>query len=229
MPCGGFRERRRPPAASGTIPACPIAALLSYFRSVKIYTKTGDTGETGLLGGSRVSKADLRIEAYGTLDELNAVLGLLAQYVPADEVEGLRRIQWALFTIGSHLAAGRTEKSLPLPVLEAGEVRWLEQDIDRRQAIVPPMRHFILPGSCLPEAYAHLARTVCRRAERRLVALHAAEPVEALFIEYLNRLSDWLFVLGRHLSHRAGAEEIPWKPEKVISPPQSPAPSSPSE
>lgn len=188
---------------------------------MKIYTKTGDTGETGLLGGGRVSKADLRIEAYGTLDELNAVLGLLAQYVPAEEVEALRRIQWALFTIGSHLAAGRSEKPLSLPVLDASEVRWLEEDIDRRQTIVPPMRHFILPGSCLPEAYAHLARTVCRRAERRLVALHATEAVDPRFIAYLNRLSDWLFVLGRHLSYRVGAEEIPWKPEKIPSPPSS--------
>lgn len=188
---------------------------------MKIYTKTGDKGETGLLGGGRVSKADLRIEAYGTLDELNAVLGVLAQYVPAEDVEPIRRIQWTLFTIGSHLAAGRSEKPLPLPILEPEEVRWLENDIDRREAEIPPMRHFILPGSCQSEAYAHLARTVCRRAERRLVALHAQEAVNPLFIEYLNRLSDWLFVLGRHLSHRAGAEEIPWKPEKSRSAPST--------
>ncbi|MCX8112861.1 MAG: cob(I)yrinic acid a,c-diamide adenosyltransferase [Bacteroidia bacterium] len=184
---------------------------------MKIYTKTGDKGDTGLLGGQRVSKADPRIEAYGTLDELNAVLGILAQYVPPEDKEALRRIQWALFTIGSHLAAGRSEKPIPLPTLESEEVRWLENDIDHRQAVIPPMRHFILPGSCMPEAYAHLARTVCRRAERRLVALHLAEPVNPLFIEFLNRLSDWLFVLGRHMSYLNQAEEIPWKPEKVRS------------
>ncbi|MCX7606581.1 MAG: cob(I)yrinic acid a,c-diamide adenosyltransferase [Bacteroidia bacterium] len=181
---------------------------------MKIYTRTGDKGETGLLGGCRVSKADPRIEAYGTLDELNAVLGLLVQEVPEEDREALRRIQAALFVIGSHLAAGRSEKPLPLPQLESGAVRWLEEDIDRRQAEIPPMRYFILPGSCRAEAVAHLARTVCRRAERRLVALYAEEPGEPLFVEYLNRLSDWLFILGRHLTYRLGAEEIPWQPEK---------------
>ncbi|MEN3041392.1 MAG: cob(I)yrinic acid a,c-diamide adenosyltransferase [Bacteroidia bacterium] len=189
---------------------------------MKIYTKTGDKGETGLLGGGRVSKSDIRIEAYGTLDELNAVVGVLCQKVAPPEQEALRRIQWALFTIGSHLAAGRSEKPLPLPILDAEEIRWLETDIDQRQSEIPPMRHFILPGSCEAEAYAHLARTVCRRAERRVVALNAQEPVNPLFIEYLNRLSDWFFVLGRHLTHRLGAREIPWTPEKVRqSPSQS--------
>ncbi|MCS6896149.1 MAG: cob(I)yrinic acid a,c-diamide adenosyltransferase [Bacteroidia bacterium] len=182
---------------------------------MKIYTKTGDKGETGLLGGDRVSKADIRIEAYGTLDELNAVIGLLCQKVSPQDRDSLRRIQWGLFTIGSHLAAGRSDKPLPLPILEAEEVRWLEDDIDRRQSEIPPMRHFILPGSCEVEAYTHLARTVCRRAERRLVALNAQEPINPLFIEYLNRLSDWFFVLGRHITYLLGAQEIPWIPEKV--------------
>ncbi|GIV25397.1 MAG: ATP--cob(I)alamin adenosyltransferase [Bacteroidia bacterium] len=181
---------------------------------MKIYTRTGDQGETGLLGGGRVSKADLRIEAYGTLDELNAVLGLLAQEVSPQDEPAIRRIQTQLFVMGSHLAAGRTDKPVPLPPFSEEEISWLEADIDRRQAEVPPMRYFILPGSCRAEAYAHLARTVCRRAERRLVALHAQEPVPSLFLSYLNRLSDWLFVLGRHLSHRLGATEIPWQPEK---------------
>lgn len=181
---------------------------------MKIYTRTGDAGQTGLLGGQRVPKSDPRIEAYGTLDELNAVLGLLAQEVGPEDQAWLRRVQWQLFTMGSHLAAGRTEKPIPLPQLEAEEITALEQDIDRRQAEVPPMRFFILPGSCRPEAWAHLARTVCRRAERRLVALHSQEPVPDLFLQYLNRLSDWLFVLGRHLTYQAGATEIPWQPEK---------------
>lgn len=181
---------------------------------MKIYTRTGDEGQTGLLGGGRVSKADLRIEAYGTLDELNAVLGLLVQEVPVEDQEWLRRIQTHLFTIGSHLAAGRTEKPLPLPTLPESEIQALESDIDRRQAEIPPMRYFILPGSCRPEAWTHLARTICRRAERRVVALSEAEPVSPLFLRYLNRLSDWLFILGRHLSYRLQAEEIPWKPDK---------------
>lgn len=192
---------------------------------MKIYTRTGDKGETSLLGGGRVSKSDLRIEAYGTLDELNAWLGMLAQQVETEDQAAIRRIQWALFTIGSHLAAGRTEKPLPLPTLSAEEVRWLEEDIDARQAEIPPMRYFILPGSCLPEAYAHVCRTVCRRAERRLVALYASEPGDPLFLEYLNRLSDWLFVLGRHLSHRLGATEIPWTPEKTKTMPTRQEPS----
>jgi len=182
---------------------------------VKIYTRTGDAGETGLLGGGRVSKADLRIEAYGTLDELNAVLGMLAQEVGEEDRALLRRIQAQLFTMGSHLAAGRSEKPIPLPPFSEAEVAWLEGDIDRRQAQVPPMRYFILPGSCRAEAWAHIARTVCRRAERRLVALHAVEPLPLPFLKYLNRLSDWLFVLGRHLTHQAGAQEIPWQPEKT--------------
>ncbi|MCS7152789.1 MAG: cob(I)yrinic acid a,c-diamide adenosyltransferase [Bacteroidia bacterium] len=181
---------------------------------MKIYTRSGDKGETGLLGGGRVSKADLRIEAYGSLDELNASLGVLAQYVSSEDIDSIRRVQSALFVIGSHLAAGRSEKPVPLPELEAEEITWLEKDIDRRQEEVSPMRHFILPGSCIAEAYAHLARTICRRAERRLVALHEVEPLNPLFLQYLNRLSDWLFILGRHLSHRLGAEEIPWVPRK---------------
>lgn len=187
---------------------------ISEICRVKIYTRTGDQGETGLLGGGRVSKADPRIEAYGTLDELNAVLGMLAQEVPQEDQPALRRIQNQLFVIGSHLAAGRSEKAVPLPPFQEEEISWLEADIDRRQAEVPPMRYFILPGSCRPEAWAHIARTVCRRAERRLVACHVHEPVPEAFLRYLNRLSDWLFVLGRHLSQRLAAEEIPWKPEK---------------
>lgn len=181
---------------------------------MKIYTRTGDEGKTGLLGGGRVSKSDPRIEAYGTLDELNAVLGLLIQEVPTEEVAPLRHIQAQLFTLGSHLAAGRSEKPIPLPAFSEEEVAWLEADIDRREAVLPPMRNFILPGSCRAEAWAQLARTVCRRAERRLVALAAVEPVPPAFLKYLNRLSDWLFILGRYLTHAAGAQEIPWRPEK---------------
>ncbi|MCS7296827.1 MAG: cob(I)yrinic acid a,c-diamide adenosyltransferase [Bacteroidia bacterium] len=190
---------------------------------MKIYTKTGDKGETGLLGGGRVSKADPRIEAYGTIDELNAMIGLLAQYVPAEEKDSLRRIQSSLFTIGSHLAAGRAEKPVPLPILEPSEIEWLENDIDRRTGEIPPLRHFILPGSCEPEAYAQVARTICRRAERRLVALYLSEPGETIFLQYLNRLSDWLFIFGRYLSWRLGVEEIPWKPAKVRQDPSQTA------
>ncbi|MEN2993292.1 MAG: cob(I)yrinic acid a,c-diamide adenosyltransferase [Bacteroidia bacterium] len=181
---------------------------------MRIYTRTGDKGETGLLGGGRVSKADPRIEAYGTLDELNAVLGLLVQEVPEEDKPFLRRIQSQLFTIGSHLAAGKSPKPVPLPPFSAEEITALEADIDRRQAMIPPMRAFILPGSSRPEALAHLARTVCRRAERRLVQLYQQEEGNPLFLQYLNRLSDWLFILARYLTHHLGAVEIPWQPEK---------------
>ncbi|MCS7189434.1 MAG: cob(I)yrinic acid a,c-diamide adenosyltransferase [Bacteroidia bacterium] len=181
---------------------------------MKIYTRTGDKGETSLLGGVRVSKADARIEAYGTIDELNATLGMLAQVVDVEDRQWIRRIQSQLFTIGSHLAAGRSEIPIPLPTFSDSETKALEADIDRRQAEIPPMRNFILPGSCIPEAWAHIARTICRRAERHLVRLHAIEPVSPIFLEYLNRLSDWLFVLGRHITYKVAAEEIPWKAAK---------------
>ncbi len=180
---------------------------------MRLYTRKGDEGETGLLGAERISKADPRIEAYGTLDELNAFLGLLAVEAPAEVAALLRTIQSALFTMGSHLAT-KTDKSIPLPPFPEDVVAQLEASIDAMLAQVPPMRYFILPGSCRAEALAQVARTVCRRAERRLVALHQAEPVPPVFLAFLNRLSDWLFAYGRYLSHLAGVEEIPWKPDK---------------
>jgi len=181
---------------------------------MKLYTRGGDAGQTGLLGPGRVSKADPRIEAYGSLDELNAYIGLLAVEAPEAYQPLLRQIQNWLFTMGAHLAAGRTEKSVPLPVFPEESVSILERSIDEMMAQVPPMRYFVLPGSCLREAHAQVARTVCRRAERRLVALHEEEPVPSLFLAFLNRLSDWLFAYARYLTHTSGAEEIPWKPEK---------------
>ncbi len=181
---------------------------------MKLYTRGGDAGQTSLLGPGRVSKSDPRIEAYGTLDELNAYIGLLAVEAPEPYQPFLRQIQNWLFTLGSHLAAGRTEKSIPLPAFPEESLSILERSIDEMVAQVPPMRYFILPGSCVAEAHAQVARTVCRRAERRLVALHEAEPVPPLFLAFLNRLSDWLFAYARYLTHTLGAEEIPWKPEK---------------
>ncbi len=181
---------------------------------MKLYTRRGDAGQTSLLGPDRVSKADLRVEAYGSLDELNAHIGLLALEAPASHQPLLRKIQEWLFTLGSHLAAGRTEKPVPLPPFPEESIQILEHSIDEMVAAVPPMRYFILPGSCIAEAHVQIARTVCRRAERRLVALHEVEPVAPLFLAFLNRLSDWLFAYGRYLTHSLSAEEIPWKPEK---------------
>lgn len=181
---------------------------------MKLYTRGGDAGETSLLGPGRVSKADLRVEAYGSLDELNAYIGLIALEAPESHQPLLRKVQEWLFTLGSHLAAGRTEKSVPLPAFPEDSITTLERSIDEMMEFVPPMRYFILPGSCLSEAHVQITRTVCRRAERRVVALHEAEPVPAIFLAFLNRLSDWLFAYGRYLTHQLGVAEIPWRPEK---------------
>ena len=187
-----------------------------FYRNLgmKIYTKTGDAGTTSLLGGSRVSKADLRIETYGTVDELNSHLGLLRSEATEEGTkELLMFIQDRLFTMGSHLAL-ESGKSFNLPELEEGDVERLEKAMDAMNEMVPPMRHFILPGSNSGEAKAHIARCVCRRAERLLVALNESEPMPAILQIFLNRLSDYLFVYSRYLTHQKGLEETPWIPKK---------------
>ena len=179
---------------------------------MKIYTKTGDKGTTSLFGGTRVSKHNLRIEAYGTVDELNAVLGLLAdQEANAHRAEELRGIQSYLFTIGSHLAAAPGKKKLDyLPALTPDAVTELEKSIDGMDSKLEPLKYFILPGGHQAISYSHLARTVCRRAERRCTALHDLEPIDDHIIVYLNRLSDYLFTLGRMLARELEVKEIPW-------------------
>ncbi len=179
---------------------------------MKIYTKRGDKGETSLLGGTRLSKAALRIEAYGTVDELNSVLAFLYPY--AEELEFLpflQEIQSTLFTIGAYLAADPQRCRMQLPELSEEEVKKLEDSIDAMEAVLKPLRHFILPGGHPANAYAHLARCVCRRAERRCVALNEKEPIHPVIIPYLNRLSDWLFVLARYFAHHYGCEEPIWR------------------
>lgn len=179
---------------------------------MKIYTKTGDAGSTALFGGKRVSKADLRIEAYGTIDEVNAWLGLVrAQQVNDSRGEFLIAIQNNLFVIGSMLAAEPGNTRIKIPVLSPSSVTDLEEAIDRMDSILPPLRNFVLPGGNQSVSYCHLARTVSRRAERCIVALHREEPVDALVLTYLNRLSDYLFVLARIMAHELGVEETPWK------------------
>lgn len=178
---------------------------------MKIYTKTGDKGTTALFGGTRVSKHNLRIEAYGTVDELNAVLGLLAdQEANARRVDELRGIQSYLFTIGSHLAAAPGKKLDYLPALSASAVSDLEKSIDQMDSELEPLKYFILPGGHQAVSFSHLARTVCRRAERRCTALHDLEPIDEHIIIYLNRLSDYLFTLGRMLARELDVKEIPW-------------------
>jgi cob(I)alamin adenosyltransferase len=180
---------------------------------VKVYTRRGDGGETDLFGGARVDKDALRVEAYGAVDELNATLGPAAAASPhADVVELVQTIQSALFDLGAYLAtpdAARREKSgVPLP--GAGEIAELEARIDAFEQELEPLRRFVLPGGTPAAAAFHVARTVCRRAERRVVSLARAEEIDAVAVGYLNRLSDLLFVIARLENRRAGVPDVPW-------------------
>ena len=180
----------------------------------RIYTRTGDAGETGLFGGGRVSKAAGRVSAYGEVDELNAVLGwVLVKAADPDLRERLRTIQADLFTLGAHLATPPDARSRGhLPPLPEERIAEFERWIDSAEDEMEPLRSFILPGGVEVGAALHLARTVCRRAERAVVALAAAEPVHSTIVAYLNRLSDLLFDFARLANHRAGRPETPWPP-----------------
>jgi len=180
---------------------------------VKIYTKTGDKGTTSLIGGTRVSKAHLRINTYGTVDELNSFIGLLRdQPVNESRKDLLKEIQDRLFTIGSHLAMDYEVSKRQLPDLLPTDVTRLETEMDAMDATLPELRHFILPGGHQSVSFAHLARTVCRRAERMIVELNAEEEVEDHIIIYMNRLSDFLFVLSRKMALELGIDEVKWFP-----------------
>src|SRR5262245_8567886 len=181
---------------------------------MKIYTKTGDDGTTGLVGGQRVSKSDARIECYGTVDELNAAVGLAAAAAIDEIRERLLGVQHELFIIGALLATpeGRPPKSVDLPELQQSAIDRLERQIDSAEAELPVLRNFILPGGCESSARLHLARTICRRGERLLVALtqSVGAGLDPILLKYLNRLSDWLFVQARLANLRAGVSDIPW-------------------
>lgn len=180
---------------------------------MKIYTKTGDQGTTSLFGGKRVSKADLRIDTYGTVDELNAYIGLLRdQEVNQKRHHFLIEVQDRLFTIGSILATDPDNTKVKIPHLEETDIDVLEKEIDVIDAALPPMRFFVLPGGHSAVSHCHIARTVCRRTERLAIALHANEPIDPLVIQYLNRLSDYLFMLSRMMAQELTVEETPWKP-----------------
>lgn len=181
---------------------------------MKIYTKTGDQGTTALFGGKRVSKADLRIDTYGTVDELNSWIGLLRdQEVNFKRKDFLITIQDRLFTIGSILATEPGNTKVRIPALSAEDVQALEKSIDEMDSELPPMKSFILPGGHQSVSFCHITRTVCRRSERLVISLNNHEPVDALVIQYMNRLSDYLFVLGRKISQELGIEDTPWKPK----------------
>ncbi len=180
---------------------------------MKIYTKTGDQGKTSLLGGSRVAKYHLRIEAYGTVDELNSALGLLRSMEVGERIQGiLVEIQNKLFTIGSLLASEPGEPKIKLPKLSENDIVYLEEKIDEMDETLPPMRNFVLPGGHPAVAQAHVARCVCRRAERIVLHLKDESDVRPEIPIFLNRLSDFFFVLSRKLSQDLDAEEIPWIP-----------------
>lgn len=180
---------------------------------MKIYTKTGDAGGTGLFGGLRVSKGDLRIETYGTIDELNAHIGMLRD----QEVNNLRtafliNIQDRLFTIGSILATEPGNTKVKVPALDQDDVAQLEKEIDAMESGLEPMKFFVLPGGHPSVSHGHIARTVCRRAERFVIRLHEEEKIQELVLQYLNRLSDYLFVLCRMMAKELGVTDVPWRP-----------------
>lgn len=182
--------------------------------SFKIYTKTGDKGQTSLIGGTRVPKSHIRIESYGTVDELNSYLGLVNDFAADAEItEWLREIQDRLFTLGATLATTPVkEVRMKLPDLHLTDIEWMEQRIDQMNEVLPEMRSFILPGGHQAASACHVARCVCRRAERLCVQMREQqEDVSDIVLQYLNRLSDFLFVLARYITHKGGKAEIPWR------------------
>ena len=182
---------------------------------MKIYTKTGDKGTTALLGGTRISKGHLRLEAYGTVDELNAYIGLLRdQEVNSVRRDILKTIQDRLFTLGSNLATAPGKELQKIPSLLEEDVTLLETAIDEMEKELPELKFFILPGGHQSVSFCHIARTVCRRCERNVVLLAEGEEVAEIIIIYLNRLSDFLFVLGRKMAKELSAQEVSWQPRR---------------
>jgi len=180
---------------------------------MKIYTKTGDQGTTSLLGGRRVLKSNLRIESYGTVDELNSYIGLLRdQEVNQKREAVLKEIQDRLFTIGATLATEPGKENVKRPDLLEGDLELLEQEIDAMEDGLPMLKNFVLPGGHQVVSFRHIARTVCRRTERCVISLMEEEHVDELIVKYLNRLSDYLFVLGRKITQELGVDEVTWKP-----------------
>jgi cob(I)alamin adenosyltransferase len=181
---------------------------------MKIYTRTGDQGETGLFGGARVPKDDARVEAYGTVDEANAAIGVARSHCAVPFVQRiLDELQADLFTAGAELASvPGSEAKLRIALLSEADVARLEREIDEAEAPLPELKNFILPGGPPDVAALHYARTVARRAERRVLTLSKSEPVRGALLVYLNRLADLLFVLARRAQHENGGEDVPWAP-----------------
>ena len=184
---------------------------------MKIYTKTGDKGMTGLFGGGRVSKALPRVDAYGEIDELNCVLGAVCAHVQdAATAAMLQNIQGELFAIGAELAkTPGKDVDLGIALVDERDIVQLEQAIDQREAELSPLKTFVLPGGTIEASLLHLARATCRRAERKLVALDEADTLRPELLRYVNRLSDLLFVMARHANFRASVEDVPWLGRKA--------------
>lgn len=180
---------------------------------MKIYTKRGDEGQTGLIGGTRVPKYHLRIEAYGTIDELNSYTGFLRDQPACQSHQDiLYQIQDRLFTLGSHLASDPEKSQMKLPEITTSDIEVLETSIDLMEETLPQLKNFVLPGGHPANAIAHICRTICRRAERLVVHLAQETNVSPLILAYLNRLSDWFFVFSRQITAETGSEEIAWQP-----------------
>lgn len=190
---------------------------------MKVYTKTGDAGTTALFGGTRVPKHHIRIDSYGTVDELNSFIGLIRdQKIDVRSKEILIHIQNKLFTVGAVLATDpekmilkNGKERLNIPKINEEDIELLENEIDKMETELPPMTHFVLPGGHTTVSHCHVARTVCRRAERLATALYELEPFDKHTLKYLNRLSDYLFVLARKLSKDLQADEVKWIPTKL--------------
>jgi len=181
--------------------------------ALKIYTKTGDKGQTSLLGGTRVPKNHIRIEAYGTVDEFNSWIGLLRDSITDEHIKAiLIDTQDRLFTIGSSLASDPVKSKVKIPHLREEDISLLEKEIDAMDSVLPEMKSFVLPGGHETVSRCHIARCVCRRAERRIIHLAENEQVDEIIIRYFNRLSDYLFMLSRKLAQDLKANEVPWKP-----------------
>lgn len=197
-------------------------ALSLIFTAMKVYTKTGDNGTTALFGGTRVPKHHIRIESYGTIDELNSHIGLIRdQKINQHYKEVLMHVQDRLFTVGAILATDPEKATLKngkarlnIPKISESDIKRLEDEMDQMEESLPPMTHFVLPGGHQTVSFCHIARTVCRRAERLASHLNDLEPFQPQTLMYINRLSDYLFVLARKLSHDLQAEEIKWIPQK---------------
>ncbi len=189
---------------------------------MKVYTKTGDKGTTALFGGTRVPKYHIRIDSYGTVDELNSFIGLIRdQEIDEHSKKTLIKIQEKLFTVGAILATDpekqilkNGKERLNIPKISDGDISFLETEIDKMEETLPQMTHFVLPGGHTTVSYCHVARCVCRRAERLATLLNHEEPTDPMVLTYLNRLSDYLFVLARMLTYQLSAEEIKWIPQK---------------